>query len=134
MPQDATDRRANLLDFYLEAGADALLGEEPVDRLARRARRTAGLPAAAAALPPRSQGGPKARLPSLPPPPRRTRPPWPRARRRRTPRRSTSCAPLLEKFDGCALHATATQLVFADGNPQARVMFVGEAPGRDEDI
>ena len=41
---------------------------------------------------------------------------------------------ILDKFDGCALKATATQLVFADGNPQAKVMFVGEAPGRDEDI
>ena len=41
---------------------------------------------------------------------------------------------ILDGFQGCALRATATQLVFADGNPQARVMFVGEAPGRDEDI
>jgi len=41
---------------------------------------------------------------------------------------------ILDKFDGCALKATATQLVFADGNPAAKVMFVGEAPGRDEDI
>jgi DNA polymerase len=41
---------------------------------------------------------------------------------------------LLEAFEGCALRATATQLVFADGNPQSRVMFVGEAPGYDEDI
>jgi DNA polymerase len=41
---------------------------------------------------------------------------------------------MLDKFDGCALKATASRLVFADGNPQARVMFVGEAPGRDEDI
>ncbi len=40
----------------------------------------------------------------------------------------------MEAFDGCALKHTATKLVFADGNPQARVMFVGEAPGRDEDI
>ncbi len=40
---------------------------------------------------------------------------------------------ILARFDGCALKATATQLVFADGNPQARIMFVGEAPGRDED-
>ena len=32
------------------------------------------------------------------------------------------------------LRSTATQLVFADGNPKARVMFVGEAPGRDEDL
>ena len=37
-------------------------------------------------------------------------------------------------FEGCALKITAKQLVFADGNPKSRVMFVGEAPGRDEDI
>jgi uracil-DNA glycosylase family 4 len=41
---------------------------------------------------------------------------------------------LLDAFQGCSLRQTATQLVFADGNPEARVMFVGEAPGRDEDI
>ncbi|MET0537449.1 MAG: uracil-DNA glycosylase [Xanthobacteraceae bacterium] len=40
----------------------------------------------------------------------------------------------LAAFEGCSLRQTATQLVFADGNPAARVMFVGEAPGRDEDI
>ncbi len=36
-------------------------------------------------------------------------------------------------FEGCGLKATATQLVFADGNPEANIMFVGEAPGADED-
>ncbi|HEY9214166.1 MAG TPA: uracil-DNA glycosylase, partial [Ancylobacter sp.] len=41
---------------------------------------------------------------------------------------------LLERFEGCSLKHTATRLVFADGNPQARLMLVGEAPGRDEDI
>ncbi|HRK25052.1 MAG TPA: uracil-DNA glycosylase, partial [Beijerinckiaceae bacterium] len=40
---------------------------------------------------------------------------------------------LMEAFDGCALKHSARQLVFADGNPQARIMLVGEAPGRDED-
>jgi len=39
----------------------------------------------------------------------------------------------LERFDGCALRLTATHTVFADGNPQADVMLVGEAPGADED-
>jgi uracil-DNA glycosylase len=39
----------------------------------------------------------------------------------------------LERFEGCALKRTATQLVFADGAPGSRVMFVGEAPGGDED-
>lgn len=40
----------------------------------------------------------------------------------------------LETFDGCSLKFTAKNLVFSDGNPQARIMLVGEAPGRDEDI
>lgn len=32
------------------------------------------------------------------------------------------------------LAATATQLVFGDGNPDADIVFVGEAPGKNEDI
>jgi len=40
---------------------------------------------------------------------------------------------MLEAFEGLALKRTATRLVFASGNPAARVMLVGEAPGRDED-
>ncbi|OYX70614.1 MAG: uracil-DNA glycosylase [Rhizobiales bacterium 32-66-11] len=40
---------------------------------------------------------------------------------------------IMEVFDGCPLKRTATRMVFADGNPDARIMFVGEAPGRDED-
>ena len=40
----------------------------------------------------------------------------------------------LGAFDACPLKHTAKNLVFADGNPQAQVMLVGEAPGRDEDI
>ena len=39
----------------------------------------------------------------------------------------------LKAFDGCALKRTATNLVFAAGNPEADVMIVGEAPGADED-
>ena len=39
----------------------------------------------------------------------------------------------LESFAGCGLKATATQLVFEDGAPGSDVMFVGEAPGGDED-
>jgi uracil-DNA glycosylase len=37
-------------------------------------------------------------------------------------------------FEGCALKRGAKTLVFADGNPAARVMIVGEAPGREEDL
>lgn len=39
----------------------------------------------------------------------------------------------MQEFDGCALKYTATQLVFADGAPRSRIMFVGEAPGEGED-
>lgn len=39
----------------------------------------------------------------------------------------------LVAFEGCALKYTATNLVFGDGNPKARVMLIGEAPGADED-
>ncbi|MCZ6605577.1 MAG: uracil-DNA glycosylase [Alphaproteobacteria bacterium] len=39
----------------------------------------------------------------------------------------------LERFDGCSLKKTATNLVFGDGAPNAPLMLIGEAPGRDED-
>lgn len=39
----------------------------------------------------------------------------------------------LQTFDQCPLKATATNLVFADGNPNSGVMIIGEAPGADED-
>jgi uracil-DNA glycosylase len=34
----------------------------------------------------------------------------------------------------CKLHSARTSLVFGEGNPQARLMFVGEGPGHDEDM
>jgi len=39
----------------------------------------------------------------------------------------------LAAFDGCELKRNATNLVFADGNPSSGIMFIGEAPGADED-
>ena len=42
-------------------------------------------------------------------------------------------AAALATFEGCALKYTASNLVFGDGNPQADIMFIGEAPGADED-
>lgn len=36
-------------------------------------------------------------------------------------------------FEGLAIKKTATNLVFSDGNPNAPIMLVGEAPGADED-
>lgn len=37
-------------------------------------------------------------------------------------------------FEGCSIKKTATNTVFADGNPKSRLMLIGEAPGADEDI
>ena len=51
----------------------------------------------------------------------------------RRPRASRNCGPRSQAFDGCSLKTTATRLVFSDGNPAARVMAVGEAPGAEED-
>ena len=42
-------------------------------------------------------------------------------------------AAILAGFDGCTLKFSAKNLAFADGNPEGRVMLVGEAPGADED-
>lgn len=40
----------------------------------------------------------------------------------------------MEAYDGCSLKRRATQLVFADGNPEAEIMLVGEGPGEQEDL
>jgi uracil-DNA glycosylase len=119
----------DLLDFYVEAGADALVGEEPVDRFA-----TEDAPLTARSTPVTARVEPAARAPSPIAPPA---PDEASMAAREAAKRATSLDELravLDRFEGCALKATATQLVFADGNPQARLMFVGEAPGRDEDI
>ncbi len=40
----------------------------------------------------------------------------------------------LDEFEGCPLKKTATNLVFLDGNPQARILLIGSPPGADEDL
>ena len=120
----------DLLDFYVEAGADAVIGEEPVDRFATA---DVVLPARAPiSASERAGSTAKAPSPLSPPAPDEAT----MAARDAAKRAATldELRAVLDRFEGCALKATATQLVFADGNPQARLMFVGEAPGRDEDI
>jgi uracil-DNA glycosylase len=136
----ARDQARELLAFYREAGVDALLEEMPADRFAgdeaapraepARARAEAPTRAAARALPVRAPGVASRIAP--PPPPEAAV----MAAREAAKNAATleELQAMLERFEGCALRTTATQLVFADGNPKARVMFVGEAPGRDEDI
>jgi uracil-DNA glycosylase len=126
---------SQLLAFYLEAGVDSALTDEPVNRLAEPDH----VPAPA---PPREAAPPRAlrEMPAAAPVPRSETMLAPDAaiasarEAARTVPTLDALRTLLENFDGCALKQTATRLVFADGNPQARVMFVGEAPGRDEDI
>jgi uracil-DNA glycosylase len=138
MTPEPTPTIAQLLTFYLEAGVDCALTEEPVNRLSDpdivRAPREIAAPREAAAPEP-------VRTFAAALPVERGEPaPLPEAAIMLA-REAARTAPsldvlraLLEKFDGCALKSTATRLVFADGNPQARIMFVGEAPGREEDI
>lgn len=40
----------------------------------------------------------------------------------------------VENFDGCNLKKMATNTVFADGNPNSKIMVIGEAPGNHEDL
>ncbi len=122
-----------LLRFYADAGHDEPLTDEPVDRFAEQAK-----PAPAQMA--RPETTPRS-APAQPAPPQRTPAAVPdeqQAMRARSLAREAKTIEELHEalaaFDGCNLKATAKNLVFADGNPQAPVMFVGEAPGRDEDL
>jgi DNA polymerase len=113
------------LRWQVEMGADEAIGAVAVDRFA------------AAVAPP-------APPPVAAPAPRSADPaPQPVSRPNASARTASAIAQaahsleelrtVLATFDGCPLKATATNLVFADGNPKAKVMLVGEAPGADED-
>jgi DNA polymerase len=139
MTPDRASAARELLDFYTEAGVDALVGEAPADRLATARAETVTVDAAA----PLPERQPVTRLqPSLLEAPLAAAPVAPAPdlalmAAREAARSAASLDELramLEKFEDCALRTTAKQLVFADGNPRARVMFVGEAPGREEDL
>jgi DNA polymerase len=121
-----------LLAFYLEAGVDCALGEEPINRLADP--EAAPSRAAASAQPIRPAPAAPVLTGLAEPPPAPDAAIATAREAARTAPTLEALRALLDKFDGCALKSTATRLVFADGNPSARVMFVGEAPGRDEDI
>ncbi len=126
-PLRMTDRRQLLatLDWMAAMGADEAILGAPVDR-----RRQA----VAAPAPPPPSMPPRARVESAPGAP--LAPAQGAADARDA---SAACVDLaalrdaLDAFEGCALKQTATNLVFARGNPAAPVMFIGEAPGADED-
>ena len=106
------------LRWSVAMGADEATGDVPVDRYAQSANPAApaqpATPVQASALAP-TQGA---------------------ADSRAAARQADTLAALrlaLEAFEGCALKQTATNLVFADGNPEADLMILGEAPGAEED-
>ncbi|MGA7610057.1 MAG: uracil-DNA glycosylase [Xanthobacteraceae bacterium] len=149
MTPDRTKAARELLAFYAEAGVDGVLREQPTNHFgpeespansatdAAQQRSTPALALTGSRLrqpEPTTAGtaAPNAPGASLP-----LSPDTAVMAAREAARNAASLDELraiMTGFQGCALRVTATQLVFADGNPQARVMFVGEAPGRDEDL
>ena len=116
----ATERQAvqALLDWYEAMGADEAVGDAPVDRFAPVAEQapdrkpSTGTPRVAVTAPkpgpPAEAAGSAATLAEL--------------------------EALVARFEGCALKRTAKTLCFARGRDGARLMLIGEAPGRDEDL
>jgi len=134
------------LQWQIDMGADEAIGESPVDRFATPApalvrdsgaavRPSAAPSSAAIASVPSVR--PSRAMPSAGP----SAPASPAlatviASARALAETATTVAELeaaVRRFDGCPLKQTASNTVFADGNPLARIMFVGEAPGADED-
>jgi len=130
-PAEALDALA----FSVEAGADEAIEETSVNRYDVETPR----PKPLAATPPmRSAQTP---LPATPTEPREPTPALsPLDDVRATAREQAQAAGdleslrrVLESFEGCPLKATAMNLCLSDGNPKAKIMIVGEAPGADED-
>jgi len=113
------------LAWLVEAGADEAMGDAPADRFVARKPVPASRPSAEtpSKAPSRRNDETQQEADSI-------------GTAIDLARASNSLAELkaaLEGFDGCVLKRSATNTVFADGNPLSRIMFIGEAPGRDED-
>jgi uracil-DNA glycosylase len=118
----ATERQAvqALLAWYAAMGVDEAIADAPVDCFA--------VPAAAPS-PPRTQ--PRPRLPAAQAPIGTSSGTAIDISQAGT---LAALEAMLAGFDGCALKRTAKSLCFARGSDDARIMLIGEAPGRDEDL
>src|SRR3954470_24213778 len=122
------------LTWLLDAGADGAMGEEPVNRLVARIAPPAHPPL-------EGSGGRSNSTASRPAPsPIKAAQSSPDNDAIGTAQRSAAAASslaelksALEGFEGCGLKRGAATTVFADGTPAGGIMFIGEAPGRDED-
>jgi len=113
-----------LLDWQIELGATEAIGETPVNRYDLPPESPARKPAASATV---VAGAPATAATAADPV----------AVARAAAAAAADLAGLraaMAAFDLCDLKKGARNLVFADGQPQARVMVIGEAPGRDEDM
>ncbi|MCB6179159.1 uracil-DNA glycosylase [Rhodobacter sp. Har01] len=109
------------LSWQLDAGVDEVLGDAPVDRyaLAPASTRAAAAPALvrpAGAEVPEGDAVAAARAAAS------------------SARTLDELREALAAFRHCELKQGARTTVFADGNPKARVLILGEAPGREEDL
>lgn len=155
MPSDPTplppglDDAAALLEWYAAMGVDVTLADAPLDRFEESAKAKAAAEAARRQAPSPAPRGP---MPAVdfqqqvtPARPVVTAtgqtaqvPTEATVMQARTTAQSAQTLDelkaLIEAFNGCNLKLTAKNTVFADGNPASKLMLVGEAPGRDEDI
>ena len=114
-----TTSAVELLRWYVAMGADEAIAEAPIDRLAAPASVVPPSPPPRAAPPVIVTEAPAAAL---------------SARHLAAAAKDLGeLAAAVHAFDGCALKRTATNTVFADGRPGARLMVIGEAPGAEED-
>lgn len=132
----------NLLRWHIEVGADEAVDESPVDRFQQPSNPDTPLQTETAdkAHPPVT--GPSANARDEVPR-RQANVPLPlespAAAEENADQLARGAATLAElkdamqQFQGCSLKHTAMNLVFGDGNPEASIMFIGEAPGADED-
>lgn len=126
----AIDSALALLQWQIEMGADEAIGDAAPNRLAPPLPRPVAGPAVAPNPTPRT-------APAIAPPRALTESAAePAQSARAVAAQATTIealAALIAGFDACPLKRTATNTVFADGNPAAPVMIIGEAPGADED-
>lgn len=109
-----------LLDWQVEMGADEAIGDVALDRYATQDEALRPAPAAAAQAPATEAAEED-----------------PVGVARTMAARAGTLADLAEAmaaYPHCELRKGARNFVFADGNPAARVMILGEAPGREEDL
>jgi len=145
MTPDRNKAARELLAFYAEAGVDAAIGEQAKDRLPEPEPPAAPAVERPRAEAPRNTGGtspartadprlsaPPAR-PAAPPPPTPDAAVMAAREAARGAANLDELRAILDRFEGCSLKGGASRLVFADGTPGSRLMFVGEAPGAEED-